>query len=478
MAISEGLLERLSSREREILELLRKGLSNPEAADILKISANTIKAHVANILRKLEVSNRTEAVGLLTASQRASTPIRAIPAIAVMPFRHEGQTPDEIRQSDGIVDDLITRLGSRWFPVIARCSTYAVHDRKFSDAREIGVALGARFLVEGDYRSLDQKLRLNVRLIDSESGQVIWARSYDRNWDDLFEVQFELSSSIVQAVVSAAVEFVAHESEDLPAPSLAPWELAVRGLSLFWKGNPATNREARQIFESALRQEPSLRLALYGRSLSFQRAIVEQWEDSRTTVVELHRSALTFNEHYPDDAWARLISAYAAIYTANAPSAEDNVQRALILEPSSLRGRSLHGQLLAMRGEVHEAIEQLEMALRLSPLSPERWAVECAIALAHFAAENYEASIPWAERAAKCETAGVMPFGILASSLAHLGERKAAAKAISRVLERNPNFTTDQFRPMVASTRADIAERFVSGLTKARADAPVTASWT
>lgn len=476
MPKGEASLECLSSREREVLELLGKGLSNQEAAVILGLSVNTVKAHVANLLRKLEVSNRTEAVGLATAARGApSAQSRDIPAIAVMPFRSESQTPEELRQSDGIVDDLITRLGARWFPVIARCSTYALHNKQSSDAREIGTLLRARFLVEGDYRSFGKKLRLNVRLVDAENGRIIWAQGYDRSIDDLFEVQFELSACIVHAVAGAAIEFVAGETESLPSPSLAPWELAVRGLSLFWKGTSAKNREARQVFESALEQEPNLRLALYGRGLSYQRAVVEQWEDPRTSVLHLHRAAHAFNEHYPDDAWARLISAYAAVYSADAQGAEDNVKRALVLEPSSLRGRSLHGQLLAMRGEVPGAVEQLEMALRLSPFSPARWTVECALALAYFAAEDYATCIPWAERAAKAENAGVMPFGVLASSLAHLGDQRAASRAMTQVVERNPSFTTDQFRPMVASTRPDIAERFIAGLTKARTDAAITA---
>lgn len=478
MAMTKGdaSLGCLSSREREVLDLLGKGLSNQEAAGILGLSVNTVKVHVANLLRKLEVSNRTEAVGLVTAARGAPSPqSRDIPAIAVMPFRSEGQTPEELRQSDGIVDDLITRLGTRWFPVIARCSTYALYNKQASDAREIGTLLRARFLVEGDYRSLGKKLRLNVRLIDAESGRIIWAQGYDRSIDDLFEVQFDLSVAIVHAVAGATIEFVAGETARLPSPSLAPWELAVRGLSLFWKGTSATNREARQVFESALKQEPNLRLALYGQGLSYQRAIVEQWEEPRASVLELHRAARTFNEHYPDDAWARLISAYAAIYSADAQGAENHVKRALALEPSSLRGRSLHGQLLAMRGEVRDAVDQLEVALRLSPLSPARWTVECALALAYFAAEDYAACVPWAERAAKADNAGVMPFGVLASSLAHLGDQRAASQAMARVVEKNPSFTTDQFRPMVASTRPDIAERFIAGLAKARTDAAIMA---
>lgn len=473
MVKSAALLKGLSAREREILELLTKGLSNADIASVLQVSPNTVKSHVANLLRKLEVSNRAEAVGLLgeIALESAADGQSAIPAIAVMPFRASGQTPEEQRQSDGIVDDLITRLGTRWFPVIARCSTYALHEKALVDAREVGRSLDARFLVEGDYRRESERSRLNARLVDTTSGQVVWAQTFDRKVKDLFDVQFELSAAIVHAVEASVIDIVAAEARNIPAPQLAPWERAVGGMSLFWKGDRESNLAARRIFESALTDSPGLRLALYGQALTYQRVVVEQWEsDVRPTVLALHQAAANFMNQHPHDSWANLISAYAAIYTGDRDGAEERVERALHLEPSSLRGRSLLGQLLAMRGAASRSIQELELALRISPCSPQRWTLQCAIALAHFAEEQYESSLEWARRAAAHNGAGVMPFGVLATSHAHLGHQQEARDAVAQMQARSPGFSTEQFLPMVASTRPDIAQRFIEGLRRASAN--------
>jgi len=399
MAIELSPLKMLTPRESEVLRLLEKGLQNSEIAGLIGVSPHTAKAHVANLLRKLGVSNRTEAVGLLMAEEGIKTSVRPqdLPAITVMPFWRDGQSPEDRQQADGIVDDLITRLGRRWFPVIARCSSYALLQEGALDARVVGKELQARFLVEGDFRRVGDSLRMNVRLIDAENGHMLWGDTYDRRAGDLFDVQTEITAAIVTGVGNQVMKHLAYESAHIPAPELQPWELAVRGMSLFWRGTKAENQNARALFQKSIEGAPQVRLGLYGTALTFQREIVEQWgEDIRVSAGTLYQLSEQFLGMHPDDAWANLMSAYATVYVGDRPRAFEHVRNALVQEPSSLRARSLHGQLLAMEGEVAPAIEQLKIALRLSPRSPNRWSLECAVALAHFADEDYESGITWA----------------------------------------------------------------------------------
>jgi tetratricopeptide (TPR) repeat protein len=145
------------------------------------------------------------------------------------------------------------------------------------------------------------------------------------------------------------------------------------------------------------------------------------------------------------------------------------VQLALEREPSSLSGRSLYGQLLAMDGETARAVKELEKALLLSPFTPERWVLECVMALAYFAGEAYEDAAKWGEISAKSSRAGAMAHSVLASSYYYLGERDKAKSAHVRFMQLAPTFSNARFRPMLASTRPDIASRYLEGLRGAAA---------
>ncbi len=463
-------LTTLTPRESEVLTLLAKGLTNAQIGVALGLSPLTAKTHVANLLRKLNVASRTEAVGLLATVQTAQTkePQSEAPAIAVLPFSREGQTPEEQQDSDGFVDNLITRLGRRWFPVIARCSTHALSAAEMTDARKIGEKLGAQFLVEGDYRHRNGQLTVNARLIQARDGRVIWGQVYQRRVEDLFEIQFAVSAALVDELLRQTVNIVARDSSTVPASSLHSWQWAVRGLAQFWQATPRANQEARKCFSEALAEDGGSRLAHYGLALTHQRAIVEQWgEDVPSSVRTLAGVTQRFLSTHPNEPWAHLCASYVATYTGDHQAAVSQVQSTLEAEPSSLRARSLYGQLLAMAGKTEAAVHELLLALRVSPESPGRSSVECAIALSHFAAEAYDACIEWAKRASCSPRPGVMPYGVLASAHAHRGEAEEARQALRRVHEMNSSFSLDQFRSMVASTRADIAERYIAGLKRA-----------
>lgn len=171
---------------------------------------------------------------------------------------------------------------------------------------------------------------------------------------------------------------------------------------------------------------------------------------------------------WADDTWAGLMAAYAAVYRGEREHALQLIEAAVAREPSLLGGRSLYGQLLAMDGRSEEAVSELSRALRLSPCAPDRWVYECVLALAHFAGENYVEASQWAERsAASSSGTGAMAYGVLASSFAQLGEVEPARRAASTFRVLQPKFSSARFQPMIASTRPEIAARYLDGLQRA-----------
>lgn len=477
MSSSDGRRPRnLTAREIEVYELVQRGCSNIEIGRVLKISPSTAKNHVSAVLRKLDVSNRTEAAGMNPVPQpredaglKATAP-DAAPAIAVMQLRSPDGDPLTRQLADGIVDDLITRLSRRWYPVIARCSTFSFAGTTGMDARTIGAQLGARYLVEGSLMQLGSQLRLSVQLVDVDQGMIEWSQVYERPAAKVFEVIDDLSQAVLEGVYMATVTHVATPLVSSGIHRLQPWQIAICGMWYYWRGTAQHNLRARALFSEALEAEPEQRLALYGAALTYQREIYEQWSlDPTESVSGLEAVAKTFMGRWPEDAWALLMHAYAELYRGHRDAAIETVQRALATEPSSLGGRSLYGQLLAMDGQAQAAVAELHKALVLSPCTPDRWVQECVIALAHFAGENYEEAVRWGAKAARSSRAGAMAYGVLASSYYFLGDRPSARSFAYRFKELAPRFSNDRFKPMIASTRKEIAARYLEGLSGAAA---------
>lgn len=462
-------IQRLSPREHEVLQLLSKGLSNAEIGDALGISRFTAKAHVAGLIRKLEVSNRTEAVGLARAHSESRAPVQAqVPAIAVLPLFVDCVDPIERSLADAFVDDLITHLGRRWFPVIARSSSFSFTPAERTDPPRIGRALDAQFLVEGSLQRVDRDLRLNVRLVEVSSQHVLWCDSLTCGMQRLLAAQAELTSAIAATISTRAIEASSAVVADHDIPQLAPWQIAARGMKAFWEGSREQHRIAQGLFQEALERDAGLRLAHYGLALTHQREVVEQWTKSvEQARDDLARVTSQFMHRHPSDPWASLMSAYVSIYSGRREEAIDHVGYAISQEPSSVRGRSLHGQLLAMGGKVQPAVEEIGKAIRLSPRAPDRWSLECVMGLAHFAGTDYEKAITWASKSIATKDASAMPYGLLTSSYAHLGRMREAKAALATLQERQHSYSERNFGPTIASTDPEIADRYLGGIQRA-----------
>jgi adenylate cyclase len=185
-------------------------------------------------------------------------------------------------------------------------------------------------------------------------------------------------------------------------------------------------------------------------------------------VAALCEASERFLARWPSEPWALLVGGYAALYRGERSRALEHIEDALEREPSLLAARSLHGQLLAMDGQMAPAVSEIARVLRLSPRSPELWVYECVMALAYFAGGCYGDARSWAERAVSSSNGtGVMAYGVLASASAHLGDKDPARIAARAFKELAPRFSNERFRPMVASTKPEIAARYLEGLQRA-----------
>ena len=119
------------------------------------------------------------------------------PSVAVLPFENMSGDPEQEYFSDGITEDIITGLSRiRQFFVIARNTTFT-YKAQSVDVQAIAKELGVRYVVEGSVRKVGERVRITAQLIDGERGSHIWAERYDRQLEDIFAVQDEITEKIV-----------------------------------------------------------------------------------------------------------------------------------------------------------------------------------------------------------------------------------------------------------------------------------------
>ncbi|HTO59875.1 MAG TPA: adenylate/guanylate cyclase domain-containing protein, partial [Bradyrhizobium sp.] len=193
-------------------------------ASLTSIGEQTLK----NIDHPIHAYNLFPQIGAAPASIREADARLALPqlggvSIAVLPLANLGRDPTHEYIADGITDDLITELSHlKYFLVIARNTVFTYKDRQV-DVGQIGKELGVKYVLEGSVRAMGQRIRITAQLIDTKSGSHLWAEKFDRNMDELFDVQDE----VVRAVAaSTQIRLLLHEGESSQrSTNLDQWSL-------------------------------------------------------------------------------------------------------------------------------------------------------------------------------------------------------------------------------------------------------------
>lgn len=321
------------------------------------------------------------------------------PSIAVLPFSNMSGDPEQEFFADGISEDLITALSKvRWFFVIARNSTFT-YKGKAVEVKQVAKELGVRYVLEGSVRKSGNRVRITAQLIDATTGRHVWAERYDRQIEDIFALQDEMSQTIAGAVEP---ELSAAERDRVltkPPDNLDAWESYQRGLWNMWFYEREPNLEAEVLLRRATELDPRFAPAYaYGTYVQYQRVIMGWSEDPQknlTAGMALAEKALALDDKDP--------IAYFAIGRIHMMEGrhDDSIaalETAIELNPSFAQSHHGLGMALTLAGRLDEAKAALHMAERLSPRDPILWASTVVCALACILSGDYEEALDWARK--------------------------------------------------------------------------------
>jgi TolB-like protein/class 3 adenylate cyclase len=250
-------------------------------------------------------------------------PIQALalpdkPSLAVLPFQNMSGDPEQEYFADGIVEEIITALSRfKALFVIARNSSFTYKGRAV-DVKQVGRELGVRYVLEGSVRKAANRVRISGQLVDTATGIHLWADRFDGGLGDIFDLQDQVTESVVGAIAPAVEKAEIERAKRKPTESLDAYAVYLRGLArLYQFNNRQANDEALRLFNKAIELDPDFASA-YGRAAScYVDAKANSWISATANeIVEVSRLAQRAVELGKDDAIAIALSGRALAYVA------------------------------------------------------------------------------------------------------------------------------------------------------------------
>jgi len=328
---------------------------------------------------------------------------------------------------------------------------------------EVAKTLGAQYLVEGSVRKAGNRVRITVQLIDTANDSHIWAEKYDRNLDDIFEIQDEVTAAIV-ATLPGRVEAAQHEQLVRKKPSsMAAYECVLAAKVLHHRSSRADNAKAQQLTARAIELDPNYAHAHAWRACILGQAWHHGWCESREATFAQSNAAgekaLSLDDN---DADVHRLRAAINIIRNDLTKGRYHQERALALNPNYDLVVVQMGELQTWLGNPQEGIEWIRKAMRLNPHHPERFWSH--LGKAHFTARQYPEAI---EAFMHLSTMDAGQHAFVAASYAHLGDGTAAGAHADRVRALDAAFAVPAFLGTLHyADEADVAH-LREGLEKA-----------
>src|SRR5262245_25266604 len=400
-------------------------------------------------------------------------PVRKIvadrPSIAVLPFDNLSHDPEQQYFSDGMVEEIITALSRlRWLFVISRNSSFAYRGRAV-DVKRIGRELGVRYILEGSVRKAGNRVRITGQLIDSSTGMHLWADRFDGGLEDIFDLQDQVTASVVGAIAPKLERVEIERAKRKPTSSLDAYDYYLRGMAAVHLWSNEGSLEALQHFKRAIELDPGS-AAAYGmaaRTYSLRKA--GGWADgSAEEVADAERLARRAIELGKDDALALSTAGIVLAYVVrDLDEGVAFIDQALALNPNLVWAWLFSGFANVWLCEPEIAIERVARAMRLSPQDVQFFNMQVATAGVHLTAARYAEAVSWAEAYVRAHPNYALASGIAAASAAHAGRLAEAEKSVARMRSFKPDLRIADLVEVFPVRRPEHRSAWVEGLRKA-----------
>jgi TolB-like protein/Tfp pilus assembly protein PilF len=361
------------------------------------------------------------------------------PTVAVLPFENLSGEQDAYFV-DGIAEDLITALSCfHSLVVIARGSSFAYRDRETTE-QAIASELGAQYLVRGSIQRAGNRVRINVQLLDAVAGVNVWGHRYDRELEDVFVLQDEITSTLVSTLAGRVEAARLAHARKAPPERLDAYDFLLRGKDHHHRYTAEDCQQCMEMFERAIECDPSYALAHawlacgLGQAKAFKLDDASKLNDRSQVAAE---TGLGLDEN---DSECHRILAQINLEHGNIKRALWHQERSLFLNPNDDRTVCAMGEILAFGGRAEEAEQWVKKSMRLNPYHPPRYWTH--LARAYFHQQRYDETLDVLEHVGKARLDD-LAYRVAAS--AALGDSAAVALNVAKLKDEYPDFTPANF---------------------------------
>jgi adenylate cyclase len=392
-----------------------------------------------------------------------------LPSIAVLPLKNLSGDQADDYFARGIVEDIIVSLaGLRELLVIARTST-ATDRLQDSDVREVGRALGVRYVMTGAVRRSPRQIRVSVHLCDARTGGSLWSDTSEMTPGELFDVQDRIVGRIVAGIAPQVRSEELRRALRKRPENFTAYDHMLQALDILANLQRKTFPQAREFLKNSMREDASFAMPVAWAARWHSINIGQGWtRDLQRDVEQAAWLAARAIELDPDNAVA--LSTYGHLrsrWFQDFDAAMFYFDRALTACPNSALAWTLSALTLAYVGQSEKAIEHAEHGLRLSPLGKGVFFYYTNLGWAHYAAGNYVEAAKWTRMAAAENPMFTANLRLLCAALAALGRIDEATDVAKTMMRLDRNFTLAHYEQTLQPFRdADIKSRFIDHLRR------------
>ena len=365
---------------------------------------------------------------------------RALKCIAVLPFVNASADPENEYFSDGMTDEVINALANvPGLQVSSRSSSFALKGRR-DDVRTLGALLGVSAVLEGSVRKLGHRLRLTAQLTDVQEGRLLWSERYDREDTDIFALQDELASAIVERLRDRLVGPVGEPVPRRTTASLAAYTLYLKGRYAWNKRTAEGTQQAIRLFQETIAVDPGYALAYTGLSDAYALHVdyrIAPVSEGMARAREMAERAIGLDESLAEAhtslAWVTFIHDW------DWERAGREFRRAIELNPRYPTARQWHAWYLAAMGRFAESVAEGERAVELDPASV---AIHRGLGWLYAVARQPERAVARLERALVMNPEAVETLVVLGVAHEQAGHLAEAEQVVREALSISPDDTT------------------------------------
>jgi len=368
------------------------------------------------------------------------------PSIAVLPFTDLSHSTEKNYFSDGITADVTTALSKLSGLLVIAWSSSASYKNQTTSISQVSSALGVRYVLEGKVRRENKKIRVNVQLIDANTGQHIWAERYDRSINDILEVQSDIADKIVSALSIKLTDEEKRLIAKRYTTSVAAYDDFLKGQS-----HERTSQEetliARDLFQTAIDRDPNFARAYGALALSYVDEFRFRWgvhsKDTLNEALVLSKKAISIDENLPQAYW---VLGYVHLHRMEYKEAVEAIKTATLLDPNNADNYGLLALISVYQNKPETAIKLIRRAKVLNPHYSAHY--PSVLGQAYYSLGQYDKALPALREAINRNVNLLPPHIYLVITLSQMGQIEEAQWEAEQIRLIAPEFTVSDISDM------------------------------